>query len=84
MEMKDQEISELCQLVAETLKVPREEVNLDSGPSTFSEWDSFNHVHLIVAVEERYEIELDVDEIAAMMSVRDIARVLEEKAAFTK
>ena len=79
MELKDQAISELCQLVADTLKVPREEVNLDSGPLTFPEWDSFNHVQLMVAVEDRYKIELDGEQLATMISVGEIARVLRGK-----
>lgn len=79
MELKEQAIPHLCGLVADTLKVSRDAVNLDSGPLTLPQWDSFNHLHLVVAVEERYKIELGVDEIATMISVKDIMRILQEK-----
>ena len=79
MELKDEAMARLFELVASTLKVSLEKVNLDSGPSTLDGWDSFHHVHLMVAVEERYKIELDGDEIANMISVGDIARVLKER-----
>lgn len=79
MELKEQAIPQLCGLVADTLKVSRDAVNLDSGPLTLPQWDSFNHLHLVVAVEERYKIELGVDEIATMISVKDIMRILQEK-----
>ena len=79
MELKEQAMPHLCELVADTLKVSRDAVNLESGPLTLPQWDSFNHLHLMVAVEERYKIELGPDEIATMISVQDIMRILQEK-----
>ena len=79
MELNDQAISELCKLIADTLKVPREKIDLDSSPLTLPEWDSFHHVQLMVAVEDQYKIELDGEELATMISVGEIARVLREK-----
>ncbi len=79
MDLKEQAVPQLCQLVADTLNIPTEAVTLDAGPAMLPQWDSFNHVHLIVAIEDRYKIELDGDEIATMISVREIARVLQER-----
>ena len=84
MGLNEKAIVQLRQLVADTLNISQELVNLESGPSTLPEWDSFNHIHLMVALEGRYEIELDVDEIANMISVREIVRVLEERAVVIK
>ena len=84
MELKEQAMPHLCELVADTLKVSRDTVNLESGPLTLPQWDSFNHLHLVVAVEERYKIELEVDEIATMISVKDIMRILQEKGVVAK
>ena len=79
MELIEQAMPHLCELVADTLKVSRDAVNLESGPLTLPQWDSFNHLHLVVAIEERYKVELRVDEIATMISVKDIMRILQEK-----
>ncbi len=84
MGLNEQAIVQLRQLVADVLNVSHELVTLDSGPTTLPQWDSFNHIHLIVALEERYQIEMDVDEIANMVSVREIALVLEQKNGVTK
>ena len=84
MELKEQTMPGLFALVADTLKVSRDAVNLDSGPLTLPQWDSFNHLHLVIAVEECYKIELRVDEIATMISVKDIMRILQEKGVVAR
>ena len=69
----------LCRLVAETLRVEPGRVDPQSGPLTLSEWDSFNHLHLVATIEENYNVELSLDEIATLFSVSDIARCLGDK-----
>lgn len=72
-------MKQLCRLVAETLRVEPGRVDPQSGPLTLSEWDSFNHLHLVATIEETYDVELSLDEIATLFSVSDIARCLEDK-----
>ena len=40
------------------------------------EWDSFNHLNLILALEERFQIRLSSEEIAAMANVDDLFATL--------
>lgn len=42
----------------------------------YGDWDSLKHVHLVVGLESRFAIELSADEIARLLSRRDIAEVL--------
>ena len=44
-------------------------------------WDSLIHMELIAAVESRFELQLNFDEIVAMKTVGEIKRVLTEKGA---
>lgn len=69
----------LCHLVAGVLKVEPSLVGPETGPLTLSHWDSFHHVHIVMAVEETYGVEFSPDEIVGFLSVRDIATVLQEK-----
>lgn len=84
MESKEQATQQLLQLVADGLKVAREKVTLDSGPLVLPEWDSFSHLHLMVAVEDRYKVAFDPDAIAEMISVRDILLALQDKGVVEK
>ena len=72
-------MTQLCQLVAGILKVDASKVGPEAGPLTLPQWDSFHHVHIVVAVEESYGVDLSPDEIVSLLSVSDIADALRKK-----
>ena len=41
------------------------------------EWDSFNHINLIVALEEEFGLTFTTDEIAGMSNVGDLVEILQ-------
>jgi acyl carrier protein len=42
------------------------------------EWDSFNHINLIVALEEEFGMTFTTDEIAGMSNVGDLVKILQK------
>jgi acyl carrier protein len=72
-------MDELLDLVAEALKIDRESVTAATGPLNESQWDSFRHVHLVMAVETKYGVEMSPQEIVGLLSVGDIASLLRSK-----
>ena len=79
MEEQKQVTKQLFELVAHALKVDPTSITLDSGPLVLPEWDSFSHLHIMMAIEDKYEIMFDPDTIAAMITVRDILAALQDK-----
>ncbi len=59
----------MLDVVAHTFRVPRSTVSLESSPDTISTWDSLQQVHLILALEEEFGIQFEVDQIALMRGV---------------
>ena len=47
------------------------------------EWDSFNHINLIVAVEARFKIKFQTAELESMNNVGHLATLIEKKLAAT-
>ena len=47
--------------------------------STVPEWDSLNHISLVVAIEGDFGIELSVDELASLRNVGDLVNILIKK-----
>jgi acyl carrier protein len=43
------------------------------------DWDSLKHVFLVVGIEKEFQVTLTADEIRAMASMADIARILQDK-----
>lgn len=45
------------------------------------EWDSFNHINLIVAVEQRFKIKFQTAELEQLHTVGHLAGLIEQKLA---
>lgn len=45
------------------------------------EWDSFNHINLIVAVEQRFKIKFQTAELEALHTVGHLADLIQTKLA---
>ena len=42
-------------------------------------WDSFNHINLIIALEEAFGISFATEEMAEMANVGDLIKILQKK-----
>lgn len=45
------------------------------------EWDSFNHINLIVAVEQRFKVKFQTAELEQLHTVGQLASLIESKLA---
>lgn len=72
-------MEELSQFVAEVFGIERHLVSAETGPGSVPQWDSLGHMHLVVAIEETYEVKFTTEEILSALSVGHIATMLEGK-----
>ena len=70
-------------IASDLFAVPSQEIAADSSPETIKTWDSIQHLSLVLALEEKFQIQLSPDEIEQMTSIGAIARLLESKLANT-
>jgi acyl carrier protein len=68
-------------VVSKVFRVPLGTIHDDSSPDTIETWDSLQHLHLILALEEEFGLQFSVDEIAAMQTVRSISAIVGERVA---
>ena len=67
---------DLFQLIASLLNVKSQEIKIDSTPDQFSSWDSFKHMEIILAIEDKYSIKLTDKGIAQIRNVEDMYKTL--------
>jgi acyl carrier protein len=67
-------------IVASILRVPRESLDGESSPDTIPQWDSLRHLQIVLGLEEALGVQLTVEEIEAMRSVRVIEAIIESHA----
>ena len=55
-----------------------ESITVDENTTSddIEDWDSLEHINLIVAVEKSFEIKFSINEIHSMESVGDMARMI--------
>jgi acyl carrier protein len=57
------------------------EFNLDSSIENVEEWDSLNHMNLVLSLEQEFQIEFSDGEIIEMTSVMKILEILKKGRA---
>lgn len=61
------------------LRVPSEQITLESNSKTTPNWDSLRHVELVVEIEEVYKTSFSAVEVFALTSVRGFCDMLVKK-----
>jgi acyl carrier protein len=68
-------------IVSRVFRVPLGAIHDNASPDTIENWDSLQHLQLILALEEEFGLQFSVDEIAAMQTVGTISAIVRERAA---
>ncbi len=54
-------------------------ITKNTSPDEIDDWDSFNHVKLILSLEETFDIKFDVEEVMELNKVGDIISAVKNK-----
>ncbi len=72
-------LERVSQIFEDLFGLDRSEVTPQTSPDTVDNWLSLQHLHLIAAVEETFEIVLTPEEQSEMLSVELILGILEAR-----
>jgi len=64
------------EVVSSVFGVERETVDESSSPETVEGWDSMGHVNLVAALEQRFNVSIDIDDVMHMANVGQIRQIL--------
>jgi acyl carrier protein len=63
-------------IMATALEIPANSISESTTMEDIEEWDSLGHVHIMVALEQAFDLYMDVDDFAELDSVPAILRYL--------
>lgn len=69
----------ICQLAADILGVPPDEITLDSSPETIASWDSLQHLNLVLGVEEELGMAFTPEDIEGVRCVGDLISLARDR-----
>ena len=70
---------EIRGIASDILGVPAESLNASSSPDTIESWDSVQHLNLVLALEEKFGLQLSPEEIEQMKYLGETAKLIEAK-----
>jgi acyl carrier protein len=66
------------QLIFNTLFQTPPEIHEETDASISEEWDSFMQVQIVLAVEEKYSIRFQLEEIEALKNIGEFIKLIEK------
>jgi len=69
----------LKKIMSQVFDTPVESINKVSSPDTIDNWDSVNHINLVLALEQAFGISFEPDEIIELMNFELILIILKDK-----
>jgi len=74
-------LQKVHRIAADVLQVDPASLTAASSPETVENWDSVQHLNLVLAVEEQFGITFEPDEMDAMKTIGDIAALVAARNA---
>jgi acyl carrier protein len=72
-------LSRVQHIMADIFQVSAAQITPMSSPDTIENWDSLNHLNVVLALEQEFGIQFLPEEIEKLLSVECFATLLEEK-----
>ena len=73
--------SQVKQIFADILSIPEEEITTESSPETINGWDSLQHLNLVLAIEQRFGLRFNPEEIEKIISYKVLLEIIHSKLA---
>jgi acyl carrier protein len=64
--------------------VPTDKITAESSPETIENWDSMQHLNLVLAVEEKFGVQLNPEDIEQMKNIGAVAKLVEKLQSATR
>lgn len=65
-------------IASDILGVPVDKITADSSPQTIENWDSIQHLNLVLAIEEKFGLQLEPEDIEQMKTVGAAAALVDK------
>jgi acyl carrier protein len=74
-------LQQVRSIASDIFGVPAGKITTESSPETIENWDSMQHLNLVLAIEEKFGVQLDPEDIEQMKNIGAVAAVVEKLQA---
>ncbi len=72
-------LEQVRSVASDIFALPAESITEQSSPESIESWDSTQHLNLVLALEDKFNLQLSPEEIEQMRSIGHIVRLVEGK-----
>ena len=72
-------LDKMTPIFRQALETPDLILTQDLDATRVENWDSLNHISLIIALEEAFSIQFETEELVALVNVGDMAKLIVNK-----
>ena len=74
-------LEQVRRIAADVFALSIDQIGPDSSPDTIERWDSLQHVNLMLAIEQGFELEIAPEDMERLASIGDIAMFVDGSLA---
>jgi acyl carrier protein len=63
--------------------IPADKITAESSPETIERWDSVQHLNLVLALEEKVNVQFEPEDIEQMKNIGAVATLVEKRQSAT-
>jgi len=69
---------QVLNIASDIFGIPADRITAESSPETIENWDSMQHLNLVLAIEEKLGVQLDPEDIEQMKNIGAVAALVEK------
>jgi acyl carrier protein len=70
-------LQQVRSIASDIFGVPTDKIIPESSPETIENWDSMQHLNLVLAIEEKFGVQLEPEDIEGMKNIGAVAALVE-------
>jgi acyl carrier protein len=70
-------LQQVRSIASDIFAVPADKITAESTPESIETWDSMQHLNLVLAIEEKFGVQLEPEDIEQMKSIGAVAALVE-------
>jgi acyl carrier protein len=71
-------LQQVRSIASDIFGVPADKITAESSPETIETWDSMQHLNLVLAIEEKFGVQLDPEDIEQMKNIGAVSALVEK------
>lgn len=71
-------------VASDVFGIPAEKITKESSPDTIENWDSMQHLNLVLAIEEKFGVQLEPEDIEQMKTIGSVATLVDKLQSATR